>query len=97
MPFYDYVYGTMDKKSDPLHASSWKGGRLATDEKADVVSSRHNQRCPDPSNLLSKHVPMYENHVNQVPSLTHDIIRTVRHDTERKNCAQVVLAYFLIG
>eukprot|EP00959_Pyramimonas_sp_CCMP1952_P113047 2363205-Pyramimonas_sp.AAC.1 len=38
MPFYDYVYGTMDKKSDPLHASAWKGGRLASDEKADVVS-----------------------------------------------------------
>lgn len=37
MPIYDYVYGTMDPKSDALHASSWEGGRMAGDAKPDVV------------------------------------------------------------
>lgn len=37
MPVYDYVYGTMDPKSDALHASSWEGGRMAGDAKPDVV------------------------------------------------------------
>jgi len=40
MPFYDYVYGTMDRKSDTLHESSWKGVRAA-DEKADVEFLAH--------------------------------------------------------
>eukprot|EP00241_Pyramimonas_parkeae_P017406 CAMPEP_0114286796 /NCGR_PEP_ID=MMETSP0059-20121206/5942_1 /TAXON_ID=36894 /ORGANISM="Pyramimonas parkeae, Strain CCMP726" /LENGTH=621 /DNA_ID=CAMNT_0001407847 /DNA_START=149 /DNA_END=2014 /DNA_ORIENTATION=+ len=41
MPVYDYVYGTMDPKSDALHASSWEGGRMAGDAKPDVVFLAH--------------------------------------------------------
>jgi sterol desaturase/sphingolipid hydroxylase (fatty acid hydroxylase superfamily) len=38
MPFYDYVYGTASPESDSLHASAWQGGRVASDQKPDVVS-----------------------------------------------------------
>lgn len=41
MPMYDYVYGTMDPKSDPLHKSSWEGGRMKEDKKPDVVFLAH--------------------------------------------------------